>query len=73
MIYHYNKSDFTSEQISGFSGSPVVHYNPSIEEFVPFGMCINAGNGMLRIVRLKQIEQIIDTFERKKLNSYEGV
>jgi hypothetical protein len=67
-IYQYNKEQFTVENFSGFSGSPIMHYNPTEDNFFIFGMCITAGKGIFRAIPMFIISDVIKKFEEN--NNY---
>lgn len=50
--------------LSGYSGSPVLHYNPNSKKFNLFGMNITQGDGKIRCVPINKIARIIERFEK---------
>lgn len=49
--------------LSGYSGSPILHYNPNSKKFNLFGMTISEGDGKIRCVPIIKIGGIIERFE----------
>lgn len=49
--------------LSGYSGSPILHYNSNSKKFNLFGMNITQGDGKIRCVPIIKIAAIIERFE----------
>ncbi len=61
IIYSIDKK--FSGDLSGYSGSPILHYCTDLNKFNVYGMCISKGDGKIRSVSIFKIIRIIEKFE----------